>query len=361
MVWLLGGCAAPKPAGTPATLPTLTRTIELPGLIHTRTNVGVPGRLDHLAYDPATQRLFVTALENGTVEVVDLPRGQRVRSLPGLSRPQGAAVVPAAGLVAVASGGDGMLRVFDTHTLALRREVEVGDDADNVRYDAAANTILVSYGTTNAGAIAVFDARTWTRLRDLRFPSRPESFQLESHGSRLFANMPKGVRAVEDGQVAVVNRLTGATLAMLPLPGWARNFPLAYDAAQERLFIVTRRPARLIVMDIRRNAVLAAAPCTDDADDVFYDATSRRVLVVGGGFRPDLQTPAERSPCSPPGEMGGLDVFAVGAAGDLTRWATIPTAPHARTGLLVPARRALYVVVARRPGHEAAVLEYRLD
>ena len=357
----VGGCRIANQSGPAAHVPKLVRAIELPGLTQTRTNVGVPGRIDHLAYDPAAERLFVCALENGSLEVVDLKSGQRVRSIPGLNRPQGAAVMLVAGSVAVASGGDGLVRVFDTRSLDLRREFELGEDADNVRFDAAANTILVTYGDTNRGAIAVFDAANWTKLREISFPSRPESFQLDPHGNRLFANLPKGVRAVEDGKVAVADRHTGETLATIPLAGLARNFPMAFDATNERLFIACRRPARLVVIDTRRNSVIAETPCTDDSDDLFYDATNRRVLVIGGGFRPDLQTPAERSPCSPPGEMGGLDVFSVGLNGQLTRLKTIPTAPHARTGLLVPARRALYVVVARRPGHEAEVLEYKLD
>ena len=359
--WLVGGCAAPNPETASPALPTLYRTIVLPGLTNTRTNVGVPGRIDHLAYEPATQRLFIAALENGSLEVVDLETGQRVRSIAGLSRPQGAAVVPAAACVAVASGGDGLLRVYDPRTLEEKQRIEVGEDADNVRHDAAANTVLVTYGTTNAGAIAVFDVATWAKLRDIRFPSRPESFQLDPQSSRVFANLPEGIRAVKDGKVAVANRQDGTTTAVIPLTGRARNFPMAFDAAHERLFIACRRPARLIVIDTRRNAVIAEAPCTDDSDDLFYDAPTGRVLVIGGGFRPDLQTPEERSPCSPPGEMGGLDVFSVDPKGGLTRLATLPTRPHARTGLLVPARRAIYVVVARRPGHEAEVLEYKLD
>ena len=43
------------------------QTIPLPG---------VHGRIDHLAVDPADGRLFVAALENNTLEVVDLKSGR---------------------------------------------------------------------------------------------------------------------------------------------------------------------------------------------------------------------------------------------------------------------------------------------
>jgi hypothetical protein len=339
----------------------LARTIPLPGVLGTRPEVGVPGRIDHMAYDPASQRLFVAALENGSLEVVDLASGQRVKSIPGLPLSQGAACVTSSGSVAVSSGRDGLLHIFDARTLAEERSLEIGSDADNVRYDAQANTVLVSYGTTNGGAIAILDARTWTKLRDLRFPSRPESFQVDPAGDRLFANFPKGVKAVADGEVLVIDRVSGRRQAMIPLAGRARNFPMAFDAAHERLFIATRRPARLIEIDTLKCAVVAEAPCTDDSDDLFYDAQTSRVLVIGGGFRPDLQTAGQASPCSPPGEMGAIDVFSVSEKGKLTRQATVPTAIHARTGLFVPDRRALYLAVPMREGRDPEIREYRLE
>src|SRR3981189_2462636 len=79
---------------------TLVGTIDLPG---------VEGRIDHLAVDMAAQRLFVAALGNNTVEVLDLKSGTHLKSVPGFKEPQGIAVVPEAKLVAVANGqGDGV-------------------------------------------------------------------------------------------------------------------------------------------------------------------------------------------------------------------------------------------------------------
>jgi hypothetical protein len=38
---------------------------------------GVEGRIDHFSADVRGQRLFVAALENGTVEVLDIRKGKR--------------------------------------------------------------------------------------------------------------------------------------------------------------------------------------------------------------------------------------------------------------------------------------------
>jgi hypothetical protein len=360
IVLMLTGCA-----GTGNGIKTrpplrLARTFVLPGVMNTRTNVGVPGRIDHLGYDATTDRLFVAALENSSMEVLDLKGGRRLRSIPGIQHAQGAACVSNAPVVAITSGEDGLLHIFDTRNLAEKRTVQIGPDADNVRYDARNETILVTCGTTNAGSIVILDARTGERRGTLRFSSRPESFQLDPGGQWLFANLPRGVRAVTDGEIAIADRESGRIEAIIPLPGRARNFPMAYDAAHQRLFIACRRPACLLAIDVRTRTIVADAPCTDDSDDLFYDAQTSQVMVIGGGYRPDLQTPESVSPCSPPGEMGGLDVFAVAPDGALTRKATLPTFYHARTGLFVPARRALYLAVPMRGKRPPEIREYLL-
>ena len=79
---------------------TFVRSIELPG---------VEGRIDHLAFDPATQRLYVAALGNNTVEVVDAKGGAHLKSLRGFREPQGIAIAGDFEAVAVANGqGEGL-------------------------------------------------------------------------------------------------------------------------------------------------------------------------------------------------------------------------------------------------------------
>src|SRR5438477_8893258 len=76
----------------------------------------VKGRIDHLSADADGQRLFISALGNGTVEVVDLKQGQVVREIPGLKEPQGVLYDANSHRLFVASDGDGTLRSFDDKT-----------------------------------------------------------------------------------------------------------------------------------------------------------------------------------------------------------------------------------------------------
>ena len=191
----------------------------------------------------------MAALENGSLEVVDLETGVRIKSISELDRPQGVAIASSIGCAVVACGG-GKVYAYDTKTLNEVKSFKLGAGADNVRYDATHDTVLVSYGNNEKGAVAVIDPHSWNVLSEFSFPSRPESFQLDLTGNRMFANLPRGVRAVTDGEVAVLDLKSGKALARIPLRGQARNFPMAFDSTHQRLYIASRRPASLIQIDM---------------------------------------------------------------------------------------------------------------
>src|SRR5437867_6308642 len=73
----------------------------------------VQGRIDHMSIDLKGQRLFVAALGNNTVEVIDLKAGVRSRTIVGLEEPQGVLFTPSDDRLYVANGKDGSLRIFD--------------------------------------------------------------------------------------------------------------------------------------------------------------------------------------------------------------------------------------------------------
>src|SRR5882757_1534214 len=86
------GSTVPLAAATPPLLAE-AQVIPLPG---------VERRIDHLAVDPAGKRLFVAALGNGSLEVLDLAAGKPIRSIHGLNEPQGVAYLPLIRRVVVA-------------------------------------------------------------------------------------------------------------------------------------------------------------------------------------------------------------------------------------------------------------------
>jgi DNA-binding beta-propeller fold protein YncE len=305
----------------------LARTIALPG---------VEGRIDHMAYAPGLKRLYVAALGNGSLEVIDIDRGERIKSIAGLKEPQGVEYVPATGQIIVTGGGDGTARAFDAGTLEEAKKVIVGDDADNVRLDVERNELIVGYGD---GGLAFLDPKTLESKGSVKLPGHPESFQIEAGTGRIFVNVPGGLIG-GGGSVVVVDGPNRAITATWTLKESGRNFPMALDATHHRLYIGGRRPAKLVVIDTESGRVNASPGCVGDADDIFLDAKTGLVLVTGGD--------------------GTLDVFAADDHGACTRTGAVSTAPGARTSLLVPETRTLFVGAPKRGGTEARVLVYTL-
>src|SRR5215471_15428312 len=157
----------------------------------------VKGRIDHFSVDVRGQRLFVAAVENHTLEVIDLKSGQRVHTIMDLAEPQGVFYDASANRLFVACGLDGVTKVFDGTTFQLFATVKFPDDADNIRYDERSKGVIVGYagakqlrrreeGTGGLGFIDV----TGTKTGDIVIDAHPESFQLEKSGSRIFVNVP---------------------------------------------------------------------------------------------------------------------------------------------------------------------------
>jgi DNA-binding beta-propeller fold protein YncE len=284
----------------------------------------VRGRIDHLAIDLARGRVFVAELGNGSLGVVDLRAGNVFRRITGLAEPQGIAYDPATDTVWVAAGGDGILHRFAGADLLPLDSKAVGEDADNVRIDAAGHRVLVGY----TGALALIDAATGEKTGEIPLKGHPESFQLEPNGPRVFVNVP------DAREIAVVDRMAGRQTASWAIEDAQANFPMALDAANERVMVVFRRPAELAVLDAREGTVIARLATCGDADDIFFDSKRQRAYISCG--------------------EGAIDV--VRRQGDAyMSEERISTAPGARTALFVPELDRLFLAIRAGEGTGAAL------
>jgi YVTN family beta-propeller protein len=298
---------------------TLVATIDLPR---------VEGRIDHLSFDAASQRLFVAALGNNTVEVVDVRTNSVAKSVQGFHEPQGLQVVPSAKSVAVANGQSGTLQWLDATTYQITRTTSLGDDADNVRFDGGTR-VYVGYGSGAIAAVGTADGKV---QGEAKLAGHPESFQLERSGSRIFVNVPTAE------QIAVVDRSTMKLTATWPVVTARANYPMAFDEAGHRLFIGCRRPAKVLVYDTTRGKEVSAFDIVGDTDDLFFDAAKKRLYVSGGD--------------------GFIDVVQETDATHFARVARLATAAGARTSLFVPEQSRLYLAVPHRGAQKAEIRVY---
>jgi DNA-binding beta-propeller fold protein YncE len=293
---------------------------------------GVEGRIDHFVFDLAGERLFVCALGNNTVEVLDLRKGDRIHSITGLGAPQGVAYAPEFDRIFVANDNGGICKIYDGKSFQAVGELNFEDDADNVRYDEARKKIYVGFGS---GGVAVVNALDGKQVGSIKLSAHPEAFQAEKKGSRIFVNVPNS------RHVAVIDRDKGEVVARWKTDLAFANFPMALDEANHRLFVGCRLPSSLVVLDTESGNVVAKISISGDPDDVFYDSKRHRIYAICGAGKVDIIEQAD------PNTYKALT--------------KIDTANGARTGLFVTERDTLFVAVPHRGTQQAEIRYYRVE
>ena len=293
---------------------------------------GVEGRIDHFDVDISGQRLFVCALGNNTVEVVDLNKGERIHTISGLGAPQGVAFVPELNRLLVANDKGGVCNIYDANSFQLIGKVDFADDADNVRYDSASKRIYVGFGSSGIGIINAVDGK---QVGSIKLAAHPEAFELERQGHRIFVNVPTA------RHVAVIDRDKGEVIATWKTDGAFGNFPMALDEANHRLFVGCRLPSKLVVLDTASGKTVTSVGISGDPDDIFYDSKRHRVYVICGA--------------------GKIDIIDQTDANTYKALAKINTADGARSGLFVPERDALFIAVPHRGSQRAEIRRYQIE
>jgi len=288
----------------------------------------VEGRIDHLALDFDRERLWVAALENGTLECVNARTAEFVGRCAWPAEPQGVVVI--GGRAWVSDGERGQLLVYsrtDERTDELpEASLDIGADADNVRFVPGTKTIVVGYG---GGGLAVVDPAAARVIARIPLDAHPESFQIAADGKRCWVNVP-GAHSI-----AVVDLEARRVVRSIRVDAARANYPMALVESDRRLLVGCREPARLLAFDIDTDALVAELPLSGDVDDIFAD--SERGLVYascGEGF---------------------VDVFERVNVGVWKPRSQIATAAGARTCLFVPEKKRLFVAVPHRGAQRAEV------
>lgn len=308
-------------------------------LIQTIPMPNVKGRIDHMDVDVKDRRLFAAGLENGSVEVVDLQAGKWVKSIRGFQKPQGIAYVKSLNKLFVASGDDGMLRVFRGDTLELLDSIKLDLGPNRIAYDPRAKLLYVGYGGQDAGKdygeIGIIDGKTDKHLGDVKVEAHPSELLLDKSGKTLFVFLPAM------GKVQVVDtkkrQAVSAWTVSSQRPGDA-----AFDEGTRRLLIGTRTPPQMVAMDSQSGKEVAHLPTVEGMDGVYFDAAHKRVYVSGGrGF-----------------DVGDIFAYQQLDADHYVTIGKIPTRPGAGTSFWSPELNRYYVAAPAHDQEEAAILVF---
>jgi hypothetical protein len=304
---------------------------------------GYTGDFDHFEYDLKGNRLWLAAEDHGTLDLFDLKTLKMQKSVKSIvETPHGILYVPEKNrLVVTDSGGDMLTRVIDASSYKVTGTIKLAaPGADAMGYDASRKRLYIVNGGRDAKMqetyLSVVDPVTLQRHGDLKFDTeKVEAMAIEGKGNKLYINV------TGKNYMAVVDKLTLKVLATWPIKEAEQNAPVAFDEPNKRLFLITRKPGKLIVLNAETGASVASFNAPERCDQVIWDAANHRIYALGG--------------------EGYIGVFRQKDADHYEELARVASATGAKTGILVPELKRLYVAVS--PGEAktgAAILHYDL-
>lgn len=318
----------------------LVETIPLPG---------VKGRLDHMDTDLDGTRLFVAAVENGTLEVANLETKKVISSLPGFAGTQAVWFLGGEFNKLYVTSLDGMLTIFHADTLRVYDTIKLGPGPNRLLFDPATKLMYVTFGGMDAGfdrygRVGIVDARTTTLIADIIAPSlRPghlAEMVFEDGGQKLLAC---------DSRANMLYQFD--TIKRQLIKSWPARGDgggdMGIDPVNHRLFVGTRTPPEMTVYDSESGKEIASLPTPEEMDGVYYDAKVKRIYVSGGRWFGQALAPE-----------GWVYVYQQKDADHYELMSKVKTRPGSGTSLFVPKLNRLYVASQATDAQEAAVLVY---
>ncbi|MEO8809927.1 MAG: WD40 repeat domain-containing protein, partial [Rhodanobacter sp.] len=242
---------------------------------------GYSGDFDHFGVDLKGNRLFLAAEDHGTVELFDLKTGAHQRTLTGFQTPHAFIYLPERNRLIITDSGKGMTKILDATTLKIVGKIALEPGADSAEYDASTGHLYIVTGGKDVDMKNCFlnevDPLTGHVYAKLKFDSdHTEAVKAEQHGNRLFVNV------ADHNEVAVVDKNTLNVIANWKLSGAKTNLTMALDEADHRLFVGTRNPSKLFVLNTDTGATVAMLDAPATSDGLFWDGARKRVYVPGG-------------------------------------------------------------------------------
>jgi DNA-binding beta-propeller fold protein YncE len=322
----------PKAASAGKSPLKLVASIPLPAL--------KAGDFDHFAIDLEGRRLFLTAEENGKLLVFDTESNKLIHTIEDLKAPHAVLYRKEFNKLFVVDGDESALKIYDGQSYQPAGKVDLAADADSMAYDDTAKQVYVVNGGREAKTpysfISVIDLAGGKKVREIKIDSnRVEAVALEKSGPRLFCNI------TGKNTVGVMDRSKSELQTEWKLPaGVEQNVAMALDEKDHRVFVVTRKPGKLLVLDSDSGKVVANLPAVGMVDDMAYDAEHKRLFLAGDQF---------------------VDVFTQKDADHYALLGRTPGGFRAKTGILVPELNRYYLAIPKHGATGAKVNVYEVQ
>lgn len=294
------------------------------------------GDFDHLSIDLEGKRLFVTAEENGKVEVFDTETDKLIHTFSDLKAPHSMLYRGDLKKLFVVDSDLGEVKIYDTTTYSPAGTIKVREGADSSGYDPSTKYLYVVDGGKDAklpnAYLDIVDTTEAKKVGEIKIDSDDvEAMAFDAASSRMFVDI-RGNSTVE-----VIDRDKRAVVATWPIAGAKGLTTISFDAANHRLYVGARQPAKLYVLDSDSGKVVTSMPAAAMVDDASFSAAQKRIYFAGTEF---------------------TDVFEIKDADHLEKIGHIPTSFRAKTALVVPELNRYYVAVPRHGAQSAEIRVY---
>ncbi|MDE2110100.1 MAG: hypothetical protein KGJ79_03080 [Alphaproteobacteria bacterium] len=284
--------------------------------------------------------MYLAAEDHGTLEVFNLATGKHEKTLHVVDTPHSIFFVPGTDRMIVTDSGNDLSPILDDTSYKVLGHIKLALGADSSVYDPSTGHFYIVSGGKDVGMKVSYlneiDPKTGQLLRQLRFDSdHTEAVRAERHGNRLFVNI------ADKNYVAVVDKTTFKVVARWPINGAQTNLCMALDEPDHRLFVVTRNPTKMFVLNTDDGKTVATVDIPAIVDGVFYDSARKRIYV--------------------PGAVGEIGVYQQVDPDHYKELARVPSAEGAKSGLLVPQLNRFYVAASPGKRVGGAILWYALE
>jgi DNA-binding beta-propeller fold protein YncE len=238
--------------------------------------------MDYIAYDPATNSVWVPGGNTGAVDVVDVAT-DKVRQIPNIPTrevdfrggkrvlgPSGISI--GEGVVYIGNRGDSSVCAYDSRTLAPGACAHLDVAPDGVAYVAPTKEVWVT--TPGDKSIRVLDGKTLAEKTKLTYEGNPEGYAVDATRGRFYTNLED-----KDKTLAIDLKTQKTVATWNPSCGKDGPHGLGLDAKAGQLFVACSTLAE--VLDVAHDgAVLSMVDTGDGVDDIHY-VPATHMLYVG--------------------------------------------------------------------------------
>ena len=256
---------------------------------------------DYITFDPASRRVY---LSHGTeIKVLNADTDAMVGTITGLKRDHGVALVPELNRGFITDGDAGQVVIFDMKTLKTIGQVKADRDADSILYDPASKRIFCFNG--EPGSATVIDPAKGAVITTMDLGGAPE--QAVADGKGMIYNTLEN-----KGEVIAIDSRALKITARWPVAPAMQPVSIAMDRQHRRLFIGSRNPKILMMLDADNGRVVGPP------------------LPIGGRVDTNIFDPATGIVASSTGD-GTIDIFHEDSPDKLSKVETVTTAYGAKT------------------------------